>query len=75
MDEHNMLHKANTIAQFFDSYPHDEAVKSVATHIRMYWVPRMRLQMIEYVQAHGGEGLHPLVPEAVRQLAPVQIRT
>ena len=75
LDEHNMLHKANTIAQFFASYPHDEAVKSVANHIRLYWVPRMRQQLIDYVDAHGGEGLHALVPEAVKQLGPVHIRT
>jgi formate dehydrogenase subunit delta len=75
LDEHNMLHKANQIAAFFASYPHDEAVKGVANHLRMYWVPRMRRQIIEYVDVHDGEGLHPLVPEAVRQLGPVQVRT
>jgi formate dehydrogenase subunit delta len=72
MDEENMRHKANVIAGFFAGYPHDEAVEGVANHIRLYWVPRMRAQLIEYVQAHGGEGLHELVPEAVGRLeAPV----
>ena len=74
VDEQNMLHKANTIAQFFASYPHDTAVNNVANHLRLYWVPRMRQQIIDYVAAHGGEGLHPLVPEAVRMLDPVTIR-
>ena len=72
MDQENMLHKANVIAAFFASYPHEEAVAGVANHIRMYWVPRMRAQIIDYVKDHGGEGLHELVPEAVARLeAPV----
>jgi formate dehydrogenase subunit delta len=75
MDEHNMLHKANVIASFFAAYPHDEAVAGVANHIRLYWVPRMRAQLIEYVRAHGGEGLHELVPEAVGKLEAPVIRT
>ena len=71
MDEHNMVHKANEISKFFASFPHDEAVASVANHLRMYWVPRMRRQIIEYVE-NGGDGLLPLAQEAVKRLdAPV----
>jgi formate dehydrogenase subunit delta len=62
-----MLHKANQITLFFASYPHDEAVAGVANHLRMYWVPRMRQQLIEYVQ-NGGQALHPVAVEAVTQL-------
>lgn len=74
MDEQNMLHKANVIAEFFASYPHEEAVAGIANHLRLYWVPRMRAQMIEYVETHGGKGLHELVPEAVARLSPPVIR-
>ena len=71
MDEHNMLHKANEISKFFASYPHDEAVAGIAGHLRMYWVPRMRRQIIDYVE-NGGTELHPLAVEAVKRLdAPV----
>ena len=70
-----MLHKANSIAQFFAAYPHDEAVAGVANHIRMYWVPRMRAQLIEYVNQHGNEGLNPLVVEATSKLEVPTIRT
>ena len=66
-----MVHNANQIALFFAAYSHEEAVAGVANHLRMYWVPRMRQQIIEYV-AHGGEGLHPIALEAVKRLpAPV----
>ena len=59
-----MVHMVNQIALFFASYPHDEAVAGVADHIKRFWPVRMRSQLFDYVEA-GGEGLHPLVPEAV----------
>jgi formate dehydrogenase subunit delta len=73
MDEHNMLHKANEISKFFASYPHDEAVAGIQNHLRMYWVPRMRRQIIDYV-ADGGAELHPLAVEAVKGLEMPLIR-
>jgi formate dehydrogenase subunit delta len=71
MDEHNMIHKANEISKFFASYSDEEAIAGIQNHIRMYWVPRMRRQIIDYV-ADGGTELHPLAVEAVKRLdAPV----
>jgi formate dehydrogenase subunit delta len=32
---------ANQIAQFFKSYPHDEAVAGIASHIEAFWTPKM----------------------------------
>ncbi len=62
-----MVHMANQIALFFASYPKEEAVASVTNHLKMYWEPRMRRQIIDYV-ASGGEGLHDLVRESVKRL-------
>ena len=59
-----MVHKANGIAQFFAAYPHDEAVPAVASHFLQFWEPRMRRQIIAYVDGGGG-GLHELVLEAM----------
>jgi formate dehydrogenase subunit delta len=71
MDAEKMVHNANQITLFFAAYPDEEAVAGVANHLRMYWVPRMRRQIIDYV-ADGGEGLHPIAVEAVKRLpAPV----
>ena len=75
MDEDNMLHKANVIAAFFAGYPREQAVEGIANHLRMYWVPRMRAQIIQYVQEHDGEGLHELVPDAVARLEMPVIRS
>ena len=33
---------ANQIAQFFRSYPHDQAVAGIAHHLEAYWTPGMR---------------------------------
>ncbi len=62
-----MVHKVNQIALFFGSYPHEEAVEGIADHLRKFWEPRMRRQLIQYTQ-DGGANLHALVPEAVGRL-------
>ncbi len=62
-----MVHMANQIALFFESYPKEEAVASVTNHLKMFWEPRMRRQIIQYV-ASGGGGLHELVRESVKRL-------
>jgi formate dehydrogenase subunit delta len=67
MQAEHMVHNANGIAQYFASYPHDEAVAGVLDHIKKYWEKRMRAQIIDYV-ALGGAGLHELVLEAVKQM-------
>jgi formate dehydrogenase subunit delta len=69
VDEAKMVHLVNQIALFFQAYPHDEAVAGVADHVKRFWPPRMRAQLIDYA-ASGGAGLHALVPEAVMTLNP-----
>jgi formate dehydrogenase subunit delta len=63
-----MLHNANQIAAFFASYPHEEAVAGIEDHLRKFWEPRMRQQIIAHVSTGSG-GLHPLALEAARRLA------
>ena len=58
---------ANQIAQFFASYPHEEAVAGVADHIQKFWEKRMRQQLHEYI-AQGGSGLNKLALEAAKRL-------
>ena len=66
-----MIHRANSIAQFFAPYPHEEAVAGVADHLKQFWVPRMLEQLFEYA-AEGGSGLHELVLDAVSRLQAAQ---
>ena len=67
MENRDMLRMANQIADFFRSYPHDDAVKEAATHLNNYWDPRMRKHFFDYL-AKGGEGLDPLIIEAAAQV-------
>lgn len=67
MSPERLIYMANQIATFFHSMPHDEAVGGVAEHINKFWEPRMRTQFFEIVAA-GGDGLDPLVMEAVPQI-------
>lgn len=67
MTPDKMVHMANQIALFFAAYPHDEALAGVADHLKKFWEPRMRRQLLDHL-ARGGDGLHPLVREAAAQL-------
>ena len=68
MKNESLIEMANDIGNFFISEPnHDEAVAGIANHIQKFWDPRMRKQILQYV-AEGGEGLEPIVREALKQV-------
>ena len=52
----------------------DEAARDIATHLRRYWDPRMRKQIIVHVDT-GGAGLSELARDAIGTLAPPGDRT
>jgi formate dehydrogenase subunit delta len=60
---------ANDIGSFFNAEA-DKAVaaQSVASHIKRYWDPRMRREIVTHYR-DGGAGLDPLVRSAVALLA------
>ncbi|QBX34392.1 formate dehydrogenase [Paracoccus liaowanqingii] len=66
MSPEKMVMMANQIATFFDSQPGDPAEK-VADHLRDYWEPRMRAQLLAFLES-GGQGLKPSALEAARRL-------
>jgi formate dehydrogenase subunit delta len=66
MSPEKMVMMANQIATFFDSQPGDPAEK-VADHLRDYWEPRMRAQLLAFLDS-GGQGLKPSALEAARRL-------
>lgn len=69
----SLIKMANQIGAFFDGEAgndHPEAAaKLTATHLRRYWEPRMRTQMIEYFNSNGGEGLDEVAKSGVAMLA------
>lgn len=61
---------ANDISTFFAAEsPPERAAEDVAQHLRRFWEPRMRRQMIAHLREHGGAGLEPLAHRAVQALA------
>jgi formate dehydrogenase subunit delta len=62
-----LVDMANDIAAYFIPDP-DAAVEGIAQHIRRFWDPRMRAQIIAYLE-EGGEGLAPTAAEAIRIVA------
>ena len=64
----NLVKMANDIASFFQSEPdRNVAVYSIADHLKKFWDPRMRKQIIEHYRA-GGVGLSELSRDAVKLL-------
>jgi formate dehydrogenase subunit delta len=58
MEAHKLVKMANEIAAFFASEP-DRAVmlEGVAGHLKRFWDPRMRRELLRWVDEHHGEGL------------------
>ena len=61
----------NEIGAFFAGTTTDapEASRAVAAHLKRYWEPRMRSQMIAYYEERNGAGLTELAKNAVALMA------
>ena len=70
MDIHHLVTMANQIAEFFRSSNPDraEAVAATAQHLRSFWDPRMRREIIAHYR-EGGAGLDPVPRSAIALLA------
>lgn len=66
MSPEKMVMMANQIAAFFNTQPGDASEK-IADHLRDYWEPRMRAQLLDYI-GQGGAGLNPSVEKAAKHL-------
>jgi formate dehydrogenase subunit delta len=65
-----LIKMANQITDFWEGETGEEgAVTQVATHLRRYWEPRMRAQIVEYYEARQGAGLNDVAKKAVAVLA------
>lgn len=68
MEAVKLVHMANQIGTFFETGGDAvAAADSVADHIRRFWDPRMRRAIFEWLDQHGGEGLQPLVRQALQK--------
>ena len=67
MDIHHLTKLANNIGSFFEAEPDRvKGAQGVAHHIKSFWEPRMRKQILAHVDEHNGEGLTELVLSALR---------
>ena len=62
-----LVYMANQIGKFFATQGEGEAIAGTADHIRKFWDPRMRANILDHA-AKGGEGLDPVARKAVDQL-------
>jgi formate dehydrogenase subunit delta len=65
-----LIKMTNEIGEFFaGTAPPAEAASAVANHLKRYWEPRMRAQMLAYYEQRQGAGLTDLARTAVGLLA------
>ena len=64
-----LVRMANQIADFFAPYSEQEAIAGVQQHLKAFWTPRMRSDLIAFADA-GGKGLKPSVTAALAGIRP-----
>jgi len=65
-----LIKMANEIGFFWEGeVGADKAANDVATHIKRYWEPRMRAQLLTYFEQRRGAGLSDIAQRAVGLLA------
>jgi len=68
MKHDHLIQMANSIGDFFAAMPDaDEARSDLASHIHRFWEPRMRRGIFEHIDRTGGEGLAPIVLQALKE--------
>lgn len=64
MDPQHLVEMVNEIAAFFVGEDPGKGAENVANHLRRYWDPRMRRQILEHA-GNGGEGLSQVAKAGV----------
>lgn len=67
MNLEHLVKMANQIGSFFETMPdRPQAMADLAGHLKRSWEPRMRRELLVYIDEQGGADLKPIVLEAVR---------
>jgi formate dehydrogenase subunit delta len=61
----SVIRMGHDIARQFAHRDHDAAVEEVSAHIRKFWDPRMRAELLRCVTA-GDQDVEPILADAVR---------
>lgn len=66
MNVEPLVRMANQIGAFFEAMPdRPEALEGIALHIKKFWDPRMRRQLLAYMDGPDTSGLSLTVREAL----------
>ena len=69
MNPERLVEMANDIANFFAADPDREAATDgMCDHLKKFWEPRMRQQILAYLHDHDGAGMSELARAAVVRL-------
>jgi len=67
MSPDRLVYMANQIGKYFASQHGADPAVGIADHLKKYWDPRMRKEIIAHA-GHDGAGLDPVVLRAVQAL-------
>jgi formate dehydrogenase subunit delta len=67
MDTEKLVYMANQIGKFFHVQGDAAEIDGVYNHIKKYWDPRMRKEILAHIDA-GGAGLDPNVLAGLKKL-------
>ena len=66
MHREALIRMANQIGSFFETMPdRGEALEGIAQHLKKYWEPRMRRELLAQLDAGGAAELNATVAEAL----------
>jgi formate dehydrogenase subunit delta len=62
-----LIRMVNQIGSFFEAMPdRNEALRDLAQHLKRFWEPRMRRELLAHLDASGAGELNPVSAEAIR---------
>ena len=62
-----LVRMANQIGEYFAPMPEHEAIAGTASHLRLYWTPKMIREIIAFAD-QGRPGLNAIAARAVESL-------
>ena len=66
MDAYNLVRMANRIADFFKAMPDcEQAQRDAIEHLRKFWEPRMRQDLLDHLASVKNHGLDPFMVQAL----------
>ncbi|GGA14952.1 formate dehydrogenase subunit delta [Dyella caseinilytica] len=75
MNVERLVAMANDISRYFGAEPDQAAaVAGIADHLKRFWEPGMRKQIVAHLES-GGEGLEPLAKLGVQRLEELDRKT